>query len=109
MLNADKLCSDITNAFKETLPSALEEALKGTLPSTSDAGDTLAKKFGQNATDLCAESLGNRIGQAIHAYIKNISLSGTLITNGSPSTHTCSIIAATPATAGKVPNTIGIS
>lgn len=109
MLNANKLCKDITNAFKETLPAALEEAFKATLPCKSDAGDELAKNFGQNATDLCAEDLGDRIGNAIHAYIKNISLSGTLITNGSPSTHTCSIIASGPTTAGKVPNTIGIS
>jgi hypothetical protein len=109
MLNADKLCSDITNAFKETLPSALEEAFKATLPTKSDAGDKLAKNFGKYATDLCAEDLGDRIGNAIHAYIKNISISGTVITTGSPTTQTASIMVSGPVTAGKIPNTLGIS
>lgn len=109
MLNADKLCSDITNAFKETLPSALEEAFKATLPTKSDAGDKLAKNFGKYATDLCAEDLGDRIGNAIHAYIKNISISGTVITTGSPTTQTAAIMVSGPVTAGKIPNTLGIS
>lgn len=108
MLNPDKLSSDITKALKESLPGALEEAVKLLFPAASDRGDKMAKKFADTITDAISEPIGERLGNAIHAYIKNIGINGTLITNGSPSTHTCSIVAATPATAGKVPNTLGI-
>ena len=42
--------------------------------------------------------------------LENITITGNLITVGSPSTHHCSITAApNPLSAGKIPNTLGIS
>lgn len=108
MLNPDKLSKDITNAFKETLPGALEQAIKSLFPGNSDMGDTMAKNAANIITESISEPIGERLGNAIHAYIMNIGIQGMLITNGSPTTHTCSIIASSPVTAGKVPNTLGI-
>ena len=109
MLNVDKLSSDITNALKETLPDALTEALKVLFPCSSKSGEDMAKKFGDTASELIAEPLGERLGNAIHAYIKNISISGTIITVGSMTTQTAQVAPATPVTGGKIPNTLGIS
>lgn len=108
MLNPDKLSKDITDAFKESLPGALEEAIKTLFPSKSDMGDEMAKHAAEIITDAISEPIGERLGNAIHAYIMNISISGNLITAGSPATHTCVISPATPLTAGKVPNTLGV-
>lgn len=108
MLNPDKLSKDITDAFKESLPGALEEAIKTLFPSKSDMGDEMAKNAANIITEAISEPIGERLGNAIHSYIMNISIKGTLITNGSPSTHTCMVAPATPITAGKVPNTLGV-
>ena len=108
MLNPDKLSKDITDAFKETLPGALEEAIKTLFPSKSDMGDKMAKNAAEIITDAISEPIGERLGNAIQAYIMNISIKGNLITAGSPATHTCVISPATPLTAGKVPNTLGV-
>ena len=50
------------------------------------------------------------LSSAIDYYVKNITITGTLITTGSPWVHTVSITPApTPITAGKIPNTLAIS
>lgn len=108
MLNPQKLSSDIQKAFEESLKPALEIAMKMTFPESSEAGDKVAAAFAETVTDLVSEPLGQRIGNAIHAYIKNISITGTVITVGSMVTQTANIMPAPPVTAGKVPNTLGI-
>lgn len=108
MLNETKLCKDIQTAIEETLPSAIAEGLKNTFPDKTDMGDEMAANMGDTITSLIAKPLGDRIGSAIHAYIKNISIYGTVITVGSPATQSAQIIPATPITGGKVPNCLGI-
>lgn len=108
MLNSAKLCSDIQKAIEETLPMALEEGIKIMFPQKSNTGDDIASQFGETVTELVAQPLANRIGEAIHAYIKNISIYGNIITVGSPTTHTAVISPGTPITGGKIPNCLGI-
>lgn len=108
MLNSTKLCSDIQSALEETLEPALEDAIKIMFPQKSDAGDAIAKQFAETLTEQISEPLASRIGEAIHAYIKNISIYGTVITAGSPTTQTAVISPGTPITGGKVPNCLGI-
>lgn len=108
MLNSQKLCKDIQSAIEETLPVALEQATKILFPQKSNTGDDIAQQFADTVTEQIAEPLASRIGEAIHAYIKNISIYGTVITVGSMVTQTAVISPATPITGGKVPNTLGI-
>lgn len=108
MLNSTKLCSDIQSAIEETLEPALKDAIKILFLQKSDEGDAIAEQFASTVTEQIAEPLGSRIGEAIHAYIKNISIYGTVITVGSPTTQTAVISPATPVTGGKVPNQLGI-
>jgi hypothetical protein len=60
---------------------------------------------------LIAEPLAERLSTAIDYYIKSGCISGTIITVGGPTTQTATIspINLGNPTAGKVPNTLGIS
>jgi hypothetical protein len=54
--------------------------------------------------------LADNIANAIDYYIKNMAITGTIITVGSPVTQTAVITSMpTPVANGKVPNTLGIS
>lgn len=110
MLNLSGLENDIIDAFKETLPDALEQALTETFPEKSKAGAEIAKKFGETITDLVAEPLGKRIASAIDYYVKSGSIKGTIITVGGPFTQTATLapINLGNPTAGSIPNTLGI-
>lgn len=108
MLNSQKLCSDIQKAIEETMQPALEDAVKILFPNKTDEGDAIAKQLADTLTEQIAEPLGSRIGEAIHAYIKNISIYGTVITVGSMTTQTAQLAPGTPVTGGKVPNCLGI-
>lgn len=110
MLNLSGLEQDITNAFKETLPGAFEQALSETFPEKSKAGSEMAKQFGETITELIAEPLGKRIASAIDYYVKSGSIKGTIITVGSMVTQTAvlSPVNLGNPIAGSVPNTLGI-
>lgn len=108
MLNSQKLCSDIQKAIEETLQPALEDTVKILFPNKTDEGDAIAKQIAETLVEHIAEPLGSRLGEAIHAYIKNISIYGTVITAGGPTTQTAQLAPGTPATGGKVPNCLGI-
>lgn len=109
-LNLSALEKDIQACFEDTLPTAFEQAFKAFLPQESKDGNTKAKKCGEIFTNLVAESWAKRLASAIDYYIKSGAIKGTLITVGSPSTHTCTIspINLGNPTAGSVPNTLGI-
>ena len=108
MLNEKKLCEEIQKAFEETLPAAFEQAMLTTFPGTSDVGSDIAKQFGKSLNDAISEPLAQRLAAAIDYYVRNITIYGTLITYGAPTTHTCSINSPSPLTNGKVPNSLGI-
>ena len=110
MLNLTGLEKDITDAFKETLPGAFEQAMQETFPEKSAAGAEIAKKFGETITDLIAEPLGKRLASAIDYYVKSGSIKGTIITVGSMVTQTAMLSPVNLGNpiAGSVPNTLGI-
>lgn len=108
MLNPDKLSSDIQSAIEDIVTPAIKQAMVQTMPEPSQNGEEMCQEYADTIVEMIAEPLAQRLGNAIHAYIKNISINGTIITVGSMTTQTAMISPATPVTAGKVPNTLGI-
>lgn len=109
MLNPSGLEQQIKNALEQYLPPTFEAAAHVLIPGTSDAGDEVCKEFGQTVSDLLSEPLASSLAAAIDYYVKNISISGTIITTGSPVTQQAPIIPApTPVVAGVIPNTLKI-
>ena len=77
---------------------------------SQSAADEMAKDIAERFDASTSDQMAELLSSAIDYYVKNISVTGTLITTGSPFVHTVSITAApTPITAGKIPNTLGIS
>lgn len=110
MLKPDKLKDQIEEALKLTLGPAMAQVVALNFPENSHQRDDLMTRSEEIMNELVAEPLSELLANIIDAYIKNISISGTLITNGSPSTHMCRINSSNPpAVNGKVPNSLGIS
>lgn len=108
MLNPDNLEKQIKNALEQYLPPAFEGACLTLMPSKSENGDEMAKVFGQTVSDLLAEPLASSIAAAIDYYVKNISISGTILTTGSPVTQQAIIQSPSPLTNGIIPNSLKI-
>lgn len=110
MLDVDKLKDQIQEGIQNTVIPAIERIELLRLPQQTAEGNEMAKNVADTFDELVSEALADIIANAIDYYIKNMNITGTLITNGSPSTHTCKISPApTPITGGKIPNTLGIS
>lgn len=110
MLDKSLLKDDIQGALEESLPAALEQCIKDTFPESSKVGDEMAKKFAENFVKMIAEPIATRISDGIDAYVKCMSISGTLITMGSPFTQTAQVMSLPmPVLNGKVPMTLGVS
>ena len=79
-------------------------------PNESDYAEELADDIAEAFDELTSDQFAELLANAIDYYVNNIYITGTLRTTGAPTTHTCSIVASpTPITAGKIPNTLGIS
>ena len=110
MLNVDDLESQIKTALKNIIPLAIEQCKLAEYPMDSEIGKSRAKAFAESFDELVSEELAKIIASAIDYYVKNMNITGTIITSGSPSTHVAKISPApTPITGGKIPNTLGIS
>ena len=110
MLKVDDLQKQLESAIKNIIPPAIETCKINELPTQSKIGTENAKNFAETFSDLVCENLSKVIAQAIDYYIKNISITGTIITMGSPTTQTAIITAApNPVTGGVIPNTFKIS
>jgi len=110
MLDKSLLKDDIQGAFEEVLPSAISHCILMTLPAPSDAGEEMAKNFADTLTEMIAEPIATRIADGIDAYVKCMSIQGTLITMGSPFTQTAQVLSLPmPALNGVVPMTLGVS
>lgn len=110
MLKPEVLKEQIYNAFSQYFPLAFEEAAKVLMPTTSEAGSEMCKNFGQTLSELLAEPMASSIAYAIDFYIKNASITGQIVTTGSPVTQTATLIpSTTPIIAGTIPNTLKIS
>lgn len=108
MLNVARLEQEITKAFQEVFPTALETAFRQTLPEKTNDGDEKSKEFAETFTKLIAEDMGKRLANAIDYYVKNANVYGTIITMGGPFTQTAIVNTPSPITGGKVPNQLGI-
>lgn len=110
MLNVDGLKEQLMQIIKDVVVPAIKEIELARQPLKSDIGDKQAQKIAETFDELVTEPLADNLANAIDYYVKNISITGTIITTGSPVTQTAKIISMpTPVTNGKVPNTLGIS
>ena len=110
MLDVDKLKDQIKTGIQNTVVPAIERMELKRQPRTSKKGNEQAKNIANAFDELVSESLADIIANAIDYYIKNMNITGTIITFGSPTTQTAKINpAATPIVGGKIPNTLGIS
>ena len=109
MLNPAGLEQQIKNALEQYLPPTFERAAHVLLPSKTEDSDELCKDFGQTVSDMLAEPLASSLAAAIDYYVKNISISGTVLTTGSPVAQQAVIAPApTPVVAGVIPNTLKV-
>ncbi len=107
-LNKEYLKDELQVCFENTIPNAFAQAWKEALPKSA-MGDELAEKFGQSLSKYLSENWAMYISDAIDTYIKNANIHGTLITNGSPTTHMCNINSSMPPlTKGVIPNSLKI-
>jgi hypothetical protein len=110
MLKPNDLKKQIEYGLKNIYEPAIEQIILMTFPEKSDTGDNMAKDMAASFVEMTAEPMAEILSSAIDYYVKNITITGNLITTGSPGLHTCSITPApNPLTAGKIPNTLGIS
>ena len=110
MLKPDDLKSQIAASIKNIIVPAIEQCMKSKAPEKSERGDTEAENFAKAFDEQVSEQFADALANAIDYYIKNADITGNLITNGSPTTHICTIAPPpTPVAGGKIPNTLGIS
>lgn len=110
MLNVDELKEQLIQTIKDVIIPAIKEIELARQPVKSEMGDKQAQQVADTFDELITEPLADNLASAIDYYIKNISITGTIITTGSPVTQTAKIFSLpTPVTNGKVPNTLGIS
>ena len=110
MLNVENLKKQLQIGLSNVIKPAIEEIERIRLPEKSKVGEELSKQIAESFDEMVSEELADIIANAIDYYVKNISISGTIITTGSPATQVAKINPTpTPVTAGKIPNTLGIS
>lgn len=110
MLDKDALKEYIETAFHTSIVPALENAMLRSYPYNSEYGKDHAHAFALNFGSLAAEPFAEVLADVIDYYVKNITITGTIITVGSPTTQTATIMPApNPMSAGSIPNTLKIS
>jgi hypothetical protein len=110
MLDVDKLKEQIKEGIQNIVIPAIERVELLKLPQQSAAGNEMSKNVADTFDELVSDALADIIANAIDYYVKNMNITGTIITNGSPTTQVAQISPApTPITGGKIPNTLGIN
>ena len=110
MLNVDGLKDNIKQMIQDIVIPAIKEIELARQPNKSDIGEKQAEQIAETFDELVSEPLADNLANAIDYYVKNMAITGTIITVGSPVTQTAIITSMpTPVTNGKVPNTLGIS
>ena len=111
MLNSTLLSNELKEMFDDVLPDAIETALNSLMPIKSKSAEKKNKEFADLLTEMVSKPLSQRMAASIDHYIKSACFYGTIMTAGSPVAQTAVIapgMSCGMATAGKVPNTIGI-
>ena len=93
MLKPETLKQNLLDLFNNTIPTAFEQAFLMTMPEKTEAGDKMAKDFGETLRSMLAEEWATTIAQAIDYYVKNADVHGQMMlvgipTVGSPTSHT---------------------
>lgn len=110
MLKVNDLKKQIQIGLQDVYKPAVERIFLMMFPEKTEYGDKLCKDIAETFVDLTAEPMADILAGAIDYYVKNITITGTVITAGSPVSQTARIVPSpTPITAGKIPNTLGIS
>lgn len=110
MLKPDDLKSQIKTAIDNVIIPAMEQVYLMDFSNQSDDARDLAKEKANAFKDMVSESFSSLLAEAIDYYIRTISITGMVITFGSPVTQSATIVSMpTPEANGKVPNTLGIS
>ena len=110
MLDPSQLQQQIAAILKESLYNGFNTAMKATYPQQSDTGDRKAEIFSYTMMDIISDPIAEVIAYAVDAYIKNISITGTIITTGTATTQTATITSSpNPSLNGVIPNSLGIS
>ena len=110
MLNVEGLKNQLKQTIQEIIIPAIKEIELARQSVKSEAGNKLAQQIADTFDDLVTEPLAENLANTIDYYVKNISITGTIITTGSPITQTAVITSMkTPVVNGKIPNTLGIS
>ena len=109
MLKVDTLKEQIKSGLTEVYKPAIEQCLLALFPTQTTAGNEKAKEIAELFDNMTADLFAEMLAKCIDYYVKNITITGTIITTGSPVTQTAQIYgAAMPVMAGKLPNTLGI-
>ena len=110
MLNPSSLQSQLKDIYSTILPPAVEQVVLTLFPQETDIGEKIAKQCAETFDDMVSAQLAEMMANAIDYYVKNISISGMIITTGSPYTQQAQIVpAANNTVGGTIPNTFGIS
>lgn len=110
MLKVDDLKAQLQKGFEDIIPAAIEQCKLNENSIQTALIREQTHEFAETFKELVSEPLAEVIANAIDYYIKNASITGRIITNGSPTTHTAKITSLpTPSVNGVVPNTLGIS
>lgn len=111
MLNSNSLAKEFKEMFDDVISNAVYTCMKSQLVQKNKEAEEQLKDFADMLGEMIAKPLSDRMAASIDHYIKSACISGTIITAGSPVTQTAVIVPGMPcgmATAGKVPNTLGI-
>ena len=86
MLNVDGLKDNIKQMIQDIVIPAIKEIELARQPNKSDIGEKQAEQIAETFDELVSEPLADNLANAIDYYVKNIAITGTIITVGSPTT-----------------------
>lgn len=111
MLVVENLESQIKSSLQNVLIPAIERCkLVEYKCLNNEEAKELAKDVADTFDKMVSPNLAKLLANAIDYYIKSASITGNIATAGTPAAQSAVIVPApTPATAGKIPNTLGIT
>lgn len=110
MLVKEDLKDRLDKGFQKIFKDGIKNFMKCTYPMQTEVGDELADRLSDIFCNSMCDQLAEVIAANIDTYIKNMNITGTVITNGSPTTQVAQIVMGpSPAVSGTIPNTLGVS
>jgi len=110
MLDVNRLKKQISAGIKNIVVPAVKEMELRRHPQKSNKSDKLAQEVSEIFDEVVTDALADVIANAIDYYVKHISITGQIVTTGSPTIQRSNIYStSTPYINGKLPNTLGIS